>query len=82
MGPFGHYWYTTLDKIYHSHTALNIVRKMFCDQLIAAPIFNVMTIVGTLLLDGKSVKDTISTLREKFLGIYLYDCLVWPGLYF
>jgi len=78
MGLFGHYWYTILDKVYHKHTALNIARKMICDQLIAAPIFNCMTILGTLILDGKNAKQALNSLREKFLDVYLYDCLIWP----
>lgn len=73
MGPFGHYWYSILDKVFHKHTALNVVRKMVCDQLIAAPIFNCMTILGTLLLDGKNPKDAICSLREKFMGVYLVN---------
>lgn len=78
MGPFGHYWYTILDKVYHKRTALNIARKMVCDQLIAAPIFNCITILGTLFLDGKNVEQAMCSLREKFLDVYLYDCLIWP----
>lgn len=78
MGPFGHFWYTTLDKVYHAHTTMNVVRKVVCDQLVAAPIFNVMTIVGTLVLDGKSLRDSLITLKEKFLGVYLVILIFFP----
>lgn len=71
MGPFGHYWYTGLDKIFHASTGLNVLRKIICDQLIAAPIFNCMTIVGAYFLNGKSLNESFELLREKFLSVYL-----------
>jgi hypothetical protein len=31
------------------------------------------------LLDGKHIKETYEIFKDKFLKIYLYDTLIWPG---
>ncbi len=70
MGPFGHFWYTFLDKKYSKKTGLNILRKMICDQLFAAPIMNLMVLAGVTALEGKDFKHIMNLLKEKFLTVY------------
>ncbi len=70
MGPFGHYWYQYLDKMFPKKTGMNIVRKVIFDQLVAAPTFNLMSIGGYLMFDGKSFLDIKKAVEEKFLVIY------------
>ncbi|CAF0742345.1 unnamed protein product [Brachionus calyciflorus] len=78
-GPFGHYWYLFLDKKYPFKTGKSILSKILCDQLIAAPIFNVLFITAIHTLDGKHLRQIYETFKEKFFTIYAYDCTIWPA---
>jgi hypothetical protein len=69
-GPFGHYWYSFLDRKFAARTPLNILKKVFCDQLIAAPIFNILFIFALHTLDGKHIMQVYEIFKEKFLLIY------------
>ena len=40
------------------------------DQLIAAPLCNVISIVGVLLMEGKYFEEIAENIKEKFLTIY------------
>lgn len=78
LGPLCHYWYIILDRKFPTKSKLVILRKVMLDQLIAAPLCNVLSIVGVFLLEGKYLEEITDTIKEKFLVIYAYDCAVWP----
>lgn len=77
-GPFGHYWYTFLDKRFKGRSMASISKKCFFDQLIAAPIFTLIVITVIHTIDGKHLRQIAEIFKEKFLVIYAYDCSFWP----
>lgn len=79
IGPLCHYWYILLDKKFPTKTRMIILRKVMLDQLIAAPLCNILSIAGVLLLEGKFLNEIIENIKEKFLKIYAYDCALWPA---
>lgn len=70
IGPLCHYWYILLDKKFPTKSRSVIFRKVMLDQLIAAPLCNVLSIVGVLLLEGKCFDEIVENIKEKFLKIY------------
>jgi protein Mpv17 len=77
-GPFGHYWYLFLERKFTHRSSANILKKMLCDQLIAAPIFNILFISVIHTLDGKHIRQIAEIFKDKFLTIYAvssFSCL-------
>ncbi|RNA35084.1 mpv17 2 [Brachionus plicatilis] len=77
-GPFLHNWYLFLDKKYPFKNPKSIIKKMLLDQLLAAPLLNILFITAIHTLDGKHLKQIYETFKEKLLTIYAYDCMIWP----
>lgn len=75
-GPFGHYWYLYLDKKYPLKNTKSIFRKMLYDQLLAAPVYNVLFITAIHTLDGKHLRQICQTFKEKFITIYAVIILI------
>lgn len=69
-GPFGHYWYLMLESKFPHRNLKNIAKKCLCDQLVAAPLFNILFITVVHTLDGKHIRQIAEIFREKFLIIY------------
>ena len=80
-GPFGHYWYTFLDRRFKSKTTRDVLMKILYDQAIGAPIFNVLFIYGAHTLDGKHISHITEIFKEKFLTIYAVSLPSSPILF-
>ncbi|XP_014773370.1 mpv17-like protein 2 [Octopus bimaculoides] len=78
MGPATHFWYTFLDKMLVGTAGITVLKKICCDQAVAAPYFCTTFLVGMSLLEGKGWKVAVGELKEKFLTIYMMDWLIWP----
>lgn len=70
LGPFCHKWYCFLDRTFPVKTGRIILAKVFMDQLIAAPIQNLMSIIGCFDYAGKSIEDVAQFVKDKFLLVY------------
>ncbi|CAF4523133.1 unnamed protein product, partial [Rotaria magnacalcarata] len=78
MGIEGHVWYGFLDRIIAQATWRNSLKKVICDQTVAAPIYTVTYIMGTSILEGRtSFGQLKSDMKENFVPLYLADCVIF-----
>lgn len=82
FGPASHYWYKILDLYLPGATVKIAIQKILCDQTVAAPFFCSVFFMGTSILEGKSTKEGIQEVKDKFLTVYLADWCVWPPAQF
>ena len=71
VGPFQHIWYTYLDKKFPKKTRSIILKKVFLDQIFAAPILNLILITGVHLLEGQKLSALPEAFKEKFITLYI-----------
>ncbi|CAG9115871.1 unnamed protein product [Plutella xylostella] len=82
LGPMHHYYYLYLDKFIPKATFLTAMQKIFFDQLFASPGTIILFFLGIGYLEGKNTYKVGSELREKFVYVYLGDCIFWPPVQF
>lgn len=80
MAPFAHGWYKFLDGSLPGRSKGTVIRKVTADQLIASPLLLVGFFIGIGKLEGKTLGNALSELRQKFPFLYLVDCFFWPPL--
>ncbi|CAG5131005.1 unnamed protein product [Candidula unifasciata] len=82
LGPFNHFWYSLLDKFIKGRTGANVLTKIACDQMVAAPFFCSSFLCGLSFLEGHGLEGAKLEMREKFFRIYLVDWAFWPAAQF
>lgn len=82
LGPFNHCWYKILDHILKGATGRIVVKKIMCDQAVAAPFFCSSFFMGMSIMEGKGVSGGVAEVKEKFLTVYMIDWCVWPPAQF
>ncbi|XP_070195464.1 mpv17-like protein 2 [Littorina saxatilis] len=82
LGPFGHFFYASLDKFIQGSSVSHVLRKIAADQLIGSPLFYSGFLIGGGALEGKSMRQCKVELKEKFSTIYMADCCLWPPAQF
>ncbi|GAB6030843.1 hypothetical protein CHUAL_007680 [Chamberlinius hualienensis] len=78
LGPLCHTWYRFLDRRLPAKTLKTVVKKVAADQMVAAPVLNLVFFVGMGVMEQKSWTECKHELKEKFLFVYLMDWLFWP----
>ncbi|KAJ8040773.1 Mpv17-like protein 2 [Holothuria leucospilota] len=78
LGPFNHYWYVYLDHFFPGIKKKTVFKKVILDEIIASPFFIVAFFVGAGMLEGKSLKKCMTSLKEKFPACYMVDWMFWP----
>lgn len=77
-GVIGHYWYIFIDKKFIGNTMPTVLKKTLFDQLFWAPIGMCVFFVVLGLLDGFTIKEIKSEVKQKGAELVLVDWLVYP----
>ncbi|MEE6483250.1 hypothetical protein FKM82_013478 [Ascaphus truei] len=65
---FNFFWLRFIERVFPGSAPHNVIKKVACDQLMAAPITISAFYTGLSLLDGE--KDIFHNLKEKFWPTY------------
>ncbi|XP_071053207.1 mpv17-like protein 2 [Onthophagus taurus] len=77
-GVLHHYFYTNLDKLWPKPIMSHTIKKVVCDQVSMSPFCIVYFFYCAGILEGKNIYECTEELKEKFMNVYLLDCVVWP----
>ncbi|NP_001087474.1 mpv17-like protein isoform X1 [Xenopus laevis] len=72
---FNFFWLRFIERTFPGSAPLNVIRKVACDQLMAAPITISAFYTGLSLLDGE--RDVFKNLKEKFWPTYKTGVMCW-----
>ncbi|KAK3085604.1 hypothetical protein FSP39_006014 [Pinctada imbricata] len=78
IGPFCHYWYIFLDWYLPGKTGRILVKKLLLDQFVCSPVVIGSFLGMTCYMEGKTVKDMKTEMKEKGATLYITEWLVWP----
>ncbi|KAL0279832.1 UNVERIFIED_CONTAM: hypothetical protein PYX00_001309 [Menopon gallinae] len=77
QGILSHVFYLILDKQLPGTQLSTIAKKIAVDQIIFSPICITIFFLGMQFLESRSWESSVQELKEKFLFVYVVDCIVW-----
>lgn len=78
QGPFHHWFYMILDKVFPGRSAKSVLKKTLLDQSIASPTCLTIFFVGLGILESHNIEEICKELKLKFLETWKVDCCFWP----
>ena len=73
-----HYFYVYLDRYIPGRTISCAVKKIFFDQTVISPFVDSTFLYGISIMESQTPAQAWRGLQDKFLKVYLCDCLLWP----
>ena len=82
-GPLFCWWYDILDRNTRHMVGIVgpnrfILTKIALDQLLFEPFNLTIYYLSTNLFEGKTLLESLASLRRDFSTAFIADCLVWP----
>ena len=79
-GPLYYYYYGILDRRLPGKNPRTILLKLFIDQVVVTIPSLVIFYVFVGQLERKTLEETKTELRQKFLPTYATACMFWPAV--
>lgn len=70
LGLPHHFWYLLLERFIPGASLLSVAKKILLDQTVFSPFANFSFFMGSGLLEGNTVKQSWTELKEKFPMVY------------
>mmetsp|Transcript_12415 Transcript_12415/g.45251 ORF Transcript_12415/g.45251 Transcript_12415/m.45251 type:complete len:317 (+) Transcript_12415:289-1239(+) len=80
-GPLQFLFYSAMEVLIPGKGALDIVKKMMCDQGLHSPLYNFNFLTLGALLDGHSVQSALFFASNGVLGLWIASVKIWPMLH-
>ena len=78
FGPLYHFWYIALDRALPGYAARVVVKKVFIDQLLMAPISVTIYLTVLGLLEGQSTNGILDDVRTKGRSLLAIEWSLGP----
>lgn len=80
-GPLQYLFYSGVEVLIPGKGALDIVKKMMCDQGLHSPVYNFNFLTLGALLDGHSLDSALFLASNGVLGLWVASVKIWPMLH-
>lgn len=78
IGPFIHYWYKHLDRIFPGRSMRTVTKKVVIDQVICSPIVIALYLYTTSLFEKKTIHEINKEMMPKSIALFVAELPVWP----
>ncbi len=82
VAPVVHKWYGFLMKRIPGTSTVNVLKRLFCDQALFAPIFISTFMTSLMALEGKDLKQVPRVLENELATVVVTNWSLWiPAMY-
>ncbi|CAK9818278.1 Mpv17-like protein 2 [Anthophora plagiata] len=78
QGPFHHWFYMFLDRVFPGRNVISVIKKTCLDQTIASPTCLGIFFVGLGVLEHKNFDAICEEVKMKLYDTWKVDCCFWP----